>query len=152
MPGYESVIGLEVHAQLKTRTKIFCGCSTTFGAPPNTHTCPVCLGLPGALPVLNQHAIEKTLLAGLRRHKLLPSSETSLCRQKIRSTGGQHCAADGTSRRWNRRKAGDKPAPIRTSIRTDATCRGASVDREAIRSRSNPAHGRAGSDFTYATQ
>ncbi|HHE73877.1 MAG TPA: hypothetical protein ENL37_02160, partial [Desulfobacteraceae bacterium] len=43
---FESVIGLEVHAQLKTRTKIFCGCSTAFGAPPNTHTCPVCLGMP----------------------------------------------------------------------------------------------------------
>ena len=49
---WEPVIGLEVHAQLATRTKIFCGCSTEFGAPPNTHTCPVCLGHPGALPVL----------------------------------------------------------------------------------------------------
>ena len=49
---FEPVIGLEVHAQLKTRTKIFCGCSTAFGAPPNTHTCPVCLGMPGVLPVL----------------------------------------------------------------------------------------------------
>jgi hypothetical protein len=51
---FEPVIGLEVHAQLKTRTKIFCGCSTAFGAPPNTHTCPVCLGMPGVLPVLNK--------------------------------------------------------------------------------------------------
>ncbi len=55
---YEPVIGLEVHAQLKTRTKIFCGCSTEFGAPPNTHVCPVCLGMPGVLPVLNKKVVE----------------------------------------------------------------------------------------------
>jgi aspartyl-tRNA(Asn)/glutamyl-tRNA(Gln) amidotransferase subunit B len=54
---FESVIGLEVHAQLKTRTKIFCGCATAFGAPPNTHVCPVCLGLPGVLPVLNRNVV-----------------------------------------------------------------------------------------------
>ncbi len=58
---YESVIGLEVHAQLKTKTKIFCSCSTSFGAPPNTHTCPVCLGMPGVLPVLNKKVVEYTL-------------------------------------------------------------------------------------------
>ncbi|MBW1918360.1 MAG: Asp-tRNA(Asn)/Glu-tRNA(Gln) amidotransferase subunit GatB [Deltaproteobacteria bacterium] len=55
---YEPVIGLEVHAQLLTRSKIFCGCSTSFGAPPNTHTCPVCLGMPGVLPVLNKQVVE----------------------------------------------------------------------------------------------
>jgi len=58
---YEPVIGLEVHAQLKTKTKIFCSCSTSFGAPPNTHTCPVCLGMPGVLPVLNKKVVEYTL-------------------------------------------------------------------------------------------
>ncbi|MEE8540294.1 MAG: Asp-tRNA(Asn)/Glu-tRNA(Gln) amidotransferase subunit GatB [Desulfobacterales bacterium] len=58
---FEPVIGLEVHAQLKTKTKIFCNCSTAFGAPPNTHTCPVCLGMPGVLPVLNKKVVEYTL-------------------------------------------------------------------------------------------
>lgn len=66
--GYEAVIGLEVHAQLKTRTKAFCTCSAEFGAPPNTHTCPVCLGHPGALPVLNRQMVELTLRIGLATH------------------------------------------------------------------------------------
>ncbi|MGB2689941.1 MAG: Asp-tRNA(Asn)/Glu-tRNA(Gln) amidotransferase subunit GatB [Desulfobacterales bacterium] len=65
---YEPVIGLEVHAQLKTKTKIFCSCSTAFGAPPNTHTCPVCLGMPGVLPVLNKRVVEYTLRMALATH------------------------------------------------------------------------------------
>ncbi|GAB4339930.1 MAG: Asp-tRNA(Asn)/Glu-tRNA(Gln) amidotransferase subunit GatB [Desulfobulbaceae bacterium] len=55
---FETVIGLEIHAQMKTNSKIFCGCSTEFGAPPNTHVCPVCLGMPGVLPVLNRQVVE----------------------------------------------------------------------------------------------
>ena len=62
---YVPVIGLEIHAQLKTATKIFCGCKTDFGAAANTQTCPVCLGLPGALPVLNRHAVDLAIRAGL---------------------------------------------------------------------------------------
>jgi len=62
---YEAVIGLEVHAQLLTKSKIFCSCPTTFGAPPNTQTCPVCLGMPGVLPVLNRQAVEFALKMAL---------------------------------------------------------------------------------------
>ncbi len=62
---YEAVIGLEVHVQLNTESKIFCGCSTRFGVEPNTHICPVCLGLPGVLPVLNREVLRKAILAGL---------------------------------------------------------------------------------------
>jgi len=62
---FEPVIGLEIHAQLLTDSKIFCGCSTRFGAPPNTHTCPICLGMPGVLPVLNRKVVEFTIKMGL---------------------------------------------------------------------------------------
>jgi aspartyl-tRNA(Asn)/glutamyl-tRNA(Gln) amidotransferase subunit B len=65
---YEPVIGLEVHVQLLTKTKIFCGCSTRFGDPPNTNVCPVCLGLPGTLPVLNRRAVEMAMRASLALH------------------------------------------------------------------------------------
>src|SRR5215467_11074027 len=62
---YESVIGLEVHVQLGTRTKIFCSCPTSFGAAPNSNVCPVCLGLPGALPVLSKDAVELAMKAAI---------------------------------------------------------------------------------------
>lgn len=64
-PKYEAVIGLEVHAQLSTKTKIFCGCSTKFGAAPNSQVCPVCLGMPGVLPVLNEKVVEFVIRMGL---------------------------------------------------------------------------------------
>lgn len=62
---YETVVGLEVHVELHTNTKIFCGCSTEFGAPPNSHTCPVCLGHPGVLPVLNRQAVDYAMKAAM---------------------------------------------------------------------------------------
>jgi aspartyl-tRNA(Asn)/glutamyl-tRNA(Gln) amidotransferase subunit B len=62
---YEPVIGLEIHVQLQTRTKMFCGCELSFGDPPNVHTCPVCLGLPGALPVINEEAVRYAAMIGL---------------------------------------------------------------------------------------
>jgi aspartyl-tRNA(Asn)/glutamyl-tRNA(Gln) amidotransferase subunit B len=65
---FETVVGLEVHAQLKTKTKIFCSCSTEFGAPPNTHVCPVCLGMPGMLPVLNKKVVAFAMRMGLATH------------------------------------------------------------------------------------
>src|ERR1700740_1821963 len=77
---YEPEIGLEVHVQLLTQTKIFCGCSTQFGAPPNTNVCPVCLGMPGSLPVLNKKAVEYAVLAALALNCRI--NETSIFARK----------------------------------------------------------------------
>ena len=65
MKDYEVIIGLEVHAELKTNTKMYCNCSTEFGADPNTHCCPICTGMPGVLPVLNKRVVEFATKAGL---------------------------------------------------------------------------------------
>jgi len=65
MKTFETVIGLEIHAQIRTKTKIFCGCSTSFGSDPNTQTCPICIGMPGVLPVLNKKVVEFVIKAGL---------------------------------------------------------------------------------------
>ena len=62
---WESVIGLEIHAQLSTESKIFCGCKAEYGAPPNSRVCPVCLGMPGVLPVLNKQSIEYAVMVGV---------------------------------------------------------------------------------------
>ena len=70
---YEAVIGLETHVQLKTKSKMWCGCANEFGAPPNTHVCPVCLGLPGVLPVANEEALRLTVLAGLLLNCKIPA-------------------------------------------------------------------------------
>ena len=69
---HQLIIGLEVHVQLKTASKLFCRCSTEFGAPPNTQVCPVCLGLPGALPVMNEHAIDLAIETGLALNCEIP--------------------------------------------------------------------------------
>src|SRR5438132_1157095 len=70
---YEAVIGLETHVQLKTKSKMWCGCRNEFGAPPNTNVCPVCLGLPGVLPVANEEALRLTALTGLLLNCTLPA-------------------------------------------------------------------------------
>ena len=62
---WETVIGLEVHAELSTKSKIFCGCTTAYGGEPNTHVCPVCAGMPGVLPVLNRSVVEYALRLGV---------------------------------------------------------------------------------------
>ena len=65
---YELVAGLETHVELSTKTKIFCGCTTAFGGEPNTHCCPICIGLPGTLPKLNRQVVNYAVLAGLATH------------------------------------------------------------------------------------
>ena len=75
-PRWEPVIGLEIHVQLATRTKMFCGCELSFGDPPNSHTCPICLAHPGVLPVLNAEAVRLAIITGLALGcEIAPSSQ-----------------------------------------------------------------------------
>ncbi|HZC46932.1 MAG TPA: Asp-tRNA(Asn)/Glu-tRNA(Gln) amidotransferase subunit GatB, partial [Candidatus Acidoferrum sp.] len=71
--AYEAVIGLEVHTHLLTRSKLFCGCSTTFGRGPNENVCPICMGMPGVLPVLNRRVVELAIRTGLAAHSTIAS-------------------------------------------------------------------------------
>jgi len=80
--NFETIIGLEVHVELKTKSKIFCGCSTEFGAPPNTHTCPICLGHPGVLPVLNKEAVEFAMRAAMALNCEI-ATDTKFDRKKL---------------------------------------------------------------------
>lgn len=116
MSNYETIIGLEVHVELATQSKIFCGCSTEFGAPPNSHTCPVCLGHPGVLPVLNKEAVNFAIKAALalnctvasaskfdRKNYFYPDSpkayQISQFDQPIGENGWIEINVDGTKKR-----------------------------------------------------
>ena len=94
MDGYEMVIGLEVHVELKTKTKIFCACPTTFGAAPNTQCCPVCMGFPGTLPVLNRQVVHYAVLAGLATERII---SIPTCPKRTKSASMTcRCASAGT--------------------------------------------------------
>ena len=112
--GWETVIGLEVHVQLSTRTKMFCGCRTAFGDPPNTNVCPTCLGLPGALPVPNAEAVRlgarAAMALGCTVHgpACSPERTTSIpiCRRAIRSRSSISRSRPADAWRSSRRSAG----------------------------------------------
>ncbi len=94
---YETVIGLEVHVELATKTKIFCGCSTAFGGAPNTHVCPVCSGMPGSLPVFNKQVLEYAVAVGIAINctytQILPSLTVKIIYTRIthRTTRSPSC-------------------------------------------------------------
>lgn len=119
---FETVIGLEVHAQLRTQSKMFCGCATEFGAPANARTCPVCLGLPGSLPVVNKRAVEMAIRTGLALHctvqptnqfarknyfypDLPKGYQISQYDRPICENGWLECQANGTSKKVRIRRA-----------------------------------------------
>jgi Asp-tRNAAsn/Glu-tRNAGln amidotransferase B subunit (PET112 homolog) len=94
---YEVVIGVEVHAQLRTKSKLFCGCGTTFGLSANSQTCPVCLGLPGTLPVINQAAIEMAVRAGLALNCTIATNNV-FCTEELLLSGSAQGLSDFTIR------------------------------------------------------
>ena len=166
---YETVIGLEVHAQLLTATKIFCACANRFGAPPNTHVCPVCLGLPGALPVLNRHAVDagRARGAGARlprqrdaRSSSARTTSTRTCRRATRSRSTTEPLAERRRARQSRPGAAQRrvrhrahpPGGGRRQARCTRASRGrtsksgvdlnrAGVPLIEIVTRARPAHG-----------
>ena len=94
--NYQTVVGLEVHVELATKTKIFCGCTTEFGGEPNTHVCPVCSGMPGVLPVLNKKVVEYAVRAGLALNcDIIPF--IPICQRLIRSASSI-CLSAATAR------------------------------------------------------
>ena len=92
---YETVIGLEVHVELATKTKIFCGCSTAFGGDPNTHTCPVCTGMPGSLPVLNKQVLEYAVAVGLATNCKITGNASSERRNRGTLSGFSFLSLQG---------------------------------------------------------
>ena len=97
---YEAVIGLETHCQLTTNSKIFCNCSTQFGAPPNTNVCPVCLGMPGVLPVLNEKVLEYAVKAGLALNCKIAPTANSIANNIFILTFPKIIKSHNTTYRW----------------------------------------------------
>lgn len=128
---YEPVLGMEVHVELSTATKMFCGCPTTFGAEPNTQICPVCLGLPGSLPVVNEKAVESAIRIGLALNcEIAPGTDspartisTRISRRTIRSpsTTSRSRSTATSMFRWKTAPRGGCISSARTWKRTPAS-------------------------------